>query len=71
MSICDYCLLEHCPYIESSIECQSARIICDFCLNHRQGDVLYDYSSWEGGISFDYIENIKYCPLCGRTLKEI
>ena len=41
---------------------------CEFCLNHEQGDTLYEPSDWDGGIGFDYIRNIKYCPLCGRML---
>lgn len=41
---------------------------CEFCLNHEQGDTLYESSDWDGGIGFDYIRNIKYCPLCGRML---
>ena len=34
----------------------------------KQGDYLYKYSSWDGGINFEYIENIKYCPVCGKEL---
>lgn len=41
---------------------------CEFCLNHEQGDTLYEPSDWDGGIGFDYIRDIKYCPLCGRML---
>ena len=41
---------------------------CEFCLNHEQGDMLYEPSDWDGGIGFDYIRDIKYCPLCGRML---
>ena len=41
---------------------------CKFCLNHEQGDTLYESSDWDGGICFDYIRDIKYCPLCGRKL---
>ena len=41
---------------------------CEFCQNHEQGDTLYEPSDWDGGIGFDYIRNIKYCPLCGREL---
>ena len=42
---------------------------CFFCKNHEPGDTLYEDSEWDGGIGFDYIRNIKYCPLCGRRLK--
>ena len=42
--------------------------MCKFCQNHEQGDTLYEPSDWDGGIGFDYIRDIKYCPLCGRKL---
>lgn len=42
---------------------------CDFCERHTQGDELFEWSSWDGGIGFDYIKNIKYCPLCGKKLQ--
>ena len=42
--------------------------MCEFCQNHEQGDTLYEPSDWDGGIGFDYIRDIKYCPLCGRKL---
>lgn len=32
------------------------------------GDTLYISSDWDGGIGFDYIRDIKYCPVCGRKL---
>lgn len=41
---------------------------CEFCRRHEQGDILYDWSDWDGGIGFDYISNIKFCPICGREL---
>ena len=41
---------------------------CEFCQNHEQGDTLYEPSDWDGGIGFDYIRDIKYCPLCGKKL---
>ena len=43
---------------------------CNFCSEHEQGDTLYEMSSWDGGIGYDYIRPIKYCPMCGRKLKE-
>ena len=43
---------------------------CQFCAEHEKGDTLYESSSWDGGIGFDYIRNIKFCPLCGNELKE-
>ena len=42
--------------------------MCEFCQNHEQGDTLYESSDWDGGIGFDYIRDIKYCPICGNKL---
>ncbi len=44
---------------------------CDFCNDNalEEGDTLYYNSSiWNGGISFDYVRDIKYCPICGKRL---
>lgn len=41
---------------------------CEFCRCHEEGDTLYESSDWDGGIGFDYIRDIKYCPVCGRKL---
>ena len=41
---------------------------CSFCEYHEKGDTLYESSSWDGGIGFDYIRDINYCPICGRKL---
>ena len=43
---------------------------CEVCRYHEleTGDTLYHYSSWDGGIGFDYIHNIRYCPVCGKEL---
>lgn len=43
---------------------------CEFCANHEDGDTLYETSDWDGGIGFDYIRNIHYCPICGKKLKK-
>ena len=43
---------------------------CEFCENHEEGDTLYDMSDWDGGIGFDYIRDIHYCPICGKKLKK-
>ncbi len=43
---------------------------CSFCEYHEKGDTLYESSSWDGGIGFDYIRNIKYCPICGQRLSD-
>lgn len=42
---------------------------CDLCPNLEKGDTLYQSSDWDGGIGFDYIWDIQYCPKCGRRLK--
>ena len=34
----------------------------------EQGDTLYVMSSWDGGIGFDYIHDINFCPVCGNKL---
>ena len=34
------------------------------------GDTLYISADWDGGVAFDYIENIQYCPVCGRKLEK-
>ena len=41
---------------------------CKLCEELEPGDTLYKSSSWDGGIGFDYIDNIQYCPLCGAKL---
>lgn len=43
---------------------------CNFCMNHFKGDTLYESSDWDGGIGFDYIRDIKYCPICGKELQD-
>lgn len=47
--------------------------ICPMCKYNEleYGDTLYKSSSWDGGIGFDYICPVRFCPLCGRDfLKE-
>ena len=39
---------------------------CEFCRNHEDGEM----SDWDGGIGFDYIRDIHYCPICGKELKK-
>ena len=43
---------------------------CDLCKSYgiEDGDTLYISADWDGGIGFDYIRNIHYCPICGRRL---
>lgn len=41
---------------------------CSFCRQHECGDTLYESANWDGGVGFDYIRNIRFCPICGRKL---
>ena len=41
---------------------------CSFCREHECGDTLYESSNWDGGIGFDFIRDIRFCPICGRKL---
>ena len=41
---------------------------CCICENLEAGDTLYASSDWDGGLGFDYIRDIQYCPVCGRKL---
>ena len=43
---------------------------CTICEGMESGDTLYSMSDWDGGIGFDYIRDIKYCPVCGRELQK-
>ena len=36
----------------------------------ERGDTLYVERSWDGGIEFNYIQPIKFCPVCGKRLPE-
>lgn len=49
---------------------QESKTMCGFCEDHSKGDTLYERRSYDGGIDFEYIENIKFCPICGRELEE-
>lgn len=41
---------------------------CTLCQELEPGDTLYKVSDWDGGIGYEYIRNIKYCPICGAKL---
>lgn len=43
---------------------------CEVCRYHNleQGDTLYRCVSWDGGIGYDYINNIHFCPVCEKEL---
>lgn len=70
---CDNALLDnyyYCPNCGSKMDenHETIKWECEFCRNHEQGDTLYESSDWDGGIGFDYIRDIKFCPLCGKLL---
>jgi rubredoxin len=43
---------------------------CEVCKWLYNGETLYAFSDCDGGIGFDYIRGIKYCPVCGRRLTD-
>ena len=43
---------------------------CSFCSNHCKGDTLYEEGSYDWGIGFDHISDIKFCPICGKELED-
>ena len=51
-----------------TIDLQPQQIPCATCESLENGDTLYSMSDWDGGIGFDYIRDIKYCPVCGKRL---
>ena len=57
-------LLEELPSAQSA-SCE----VCD-TYGIEDGDTLYISSDWDGGIGFDYIRDVHYCPRCGRRLKD-
>lgn len=42
---------------------------CEFCSYLYKGDILYQETSWDGGIGFDYIY-VNFCPICGKKLEK-
>ena len=59
----------YCPIVSEYFPHQS--VPCDLCKKYglEDGDTLYMSSDWDGGIGFDYIRDIHFCPVCGRRLK--
>ena len=41
---------------------------CRYCRELDADDTLYMGNDWDGGIGFEYIRHIKYCPICGCKL---
>ena len=48
----------------------AAKEPCSICKNLYSGKTLYSNSDWKNGIRFEFIYNIKFCPVCGRELKK-
>lgn len=36
----------------------------------EHGDTLYEFfeNTWDGRLEFNYVRDIKYCPVCGKLL---
>lgn len=43
-------------------------ISCWLCDELEQGDTLYQYGADDVGMAFNYIRDVRFCPLCGRRL---
>ena len=41
---------------------------CYWCEQLEEGDTLYYYHSDDTGACYDYINDVKYCPKCGKRL---
>ena len=48
------------------------KVECELCRRYgiEKGDTLYQVAYPDTGIDFYAIRGIKYCPLCGKELKE-
>lgn len=42
---------------------------CKVCKSLESGNMLYQLSDWDGGIGFEYIHGIRFCPVCGRKIQ--
>ena len=42
---------------------------CEYCKYETEIMNLYEYSSWDGGVGYDYVET-NFCPKCGRDLRK-
>ena len=67
--------LGHC---QSTVCIQASRIVavreprqkCYWCDELEAGDRLYQHGSDDRGILFEEIRNIRFCPVCGKKLRE-
>ena len=41
---------------------------CRICDELEKGDTIYMSNNWDGGVGYDYIRDIQYCPCCGKPL---
>ena len=41
---------------------------CRICDELEPGDTIYMSNSWDGGVGYEYIRDIQYCPVCGKPL---
>lgn len=42
---------------------------CKVCKSLESGNMLYQLSDWDGGIGFEYIHGIRFCPVCGGKIQ--
>lgn len=69
--------VDECYYCDGCTNAEALKVLpsaepeqCEFCRNRglEDGDTLYISADWDGGIGFDFIHDIHYCPKCGRRL---
>lgn len=54
------------PIVFNEIKFYEVKTECEFHHNYKKGDALYINKN---DLAFICIDNIKYCPLCGKELK--
>ena len=59
-----HCVLDTCIYPDNVIETEP----CFWCKRLDNGNIIYHYN-YKNAI-FEAIYDIKYCPVCGKKLKE-
>lgn len=57
---------------DNDMENNENKVECALCRKYgiEKGDTLYQVAYPDTGIDFYAIRDIKYCPLCGKELKE-
>lgn len=43
--------------------------LCKVCKSLESGNMLYQLSDWDNGIGFEYIHDIRFCPVCGKKIQ--